>query len=83
LCWLAGVTLSLAIAPTLKQKPISSPKISACILWIKSRWIDQVEGYDWTIKKNSVCFGVSELFRNQPKQKIGVSKQTELNINTL
>jgi hypothetical protein len=27
-------------------------------------------------KKNSVCFGVSEPFQNEPKQKIGISKQT-------
>jgi hypothetical protein len=28
-------------------------------------------------EKNSVCFGVSEPFRNEPKQKTGVSKQTD------
>ncbi len=34
------------------------------------------------LKQISVCFGVSKPFRNEPKQKIGVSKQT-LQIITL
>jgi hypothetical protein len=33
--------------------------------------------------KTSVYFGMSKPFRNEPKQKIGVSKQTETEINTL
>jgi hypothetical protein len=34
-------------------------------------------------QKKSVCFGVSEPFRKEPKQKMGVLEQPKLKINTL